>query len=429
MAGALVQYAPALAGTAQGLALANHLGVGTDIRSAWNWIKSVSKQSRAQSAAFNKQIAAHAKAHRSNPTSAPFTTGKAGRKSSSRTMPRYGRKQPAYKRKARRIRKADKTIKRAKKRRNYKVLSRIPRPIGGLEQRKVVRLIATENSYFHWEKPSTAILDGQLLAGGGQPGIAAGTPVTLAPQYKTFCLNDVGSPWDATTNHGGGWRPHFFDASEGGDATQPASMGHIPGWRTWAGFYKKMEVIGANVKVRFTNTTRDAAIQTPAVVGYNTSHDRTEAGDAYTLHQQLNSFGSEGFPDVSRCVNTAEDLKRAKICSLKVIKPEAPGDVAHFRIKNSTRKAFPNVSGSNFSTTQTSATDLTANPGPQKNRTYLTLAACPEPNASGQYNYTIAYSMEIEFLVMYSEMQDSYKTTAQVLSGNYKAEVPAFESS
>lgn len=231
---------------------------------------------------------------------------------------------------------------------------------------------------------------------------------------------------DSGTGRGGGWRPHFFLAGEDGDSTQPASMGHIPGWRTWAGFYKKMEVIGANVKVRFTNTTRDSGVQTPAVVGYNISSDRTELGDANTIHQQLSNFGLAGNPDSNRQINTAEDLKRAKICSLKVVKPEAPGDVAHFRIKNSTRKQFPNVAGSNFMTSQTTATDLTANPGPIKNKTYMTLVGCPEPNAAGDYNYTLAYAIEIEYLVMYSEMQDTYKTTSQVISGNYTANIPSY---
>lgn len=419
MAGAIVPLAQTGLNIANVASIANSLGLGTDARRLFDYVRNNLRQSRERYSNLRKEIQKHATASRGSARPTP------ARGSKSSKMPRYTRKKPAYKRKAKKIRKADKMIKRAKKRRNYKVLSRIPRPIGGLEPRKVVRLIATENSYMHWVKPSTAILDGQIIAGGAQ-GAAAGTPVTLAPKYRTFCLNDIGSPMDSGTGRGGGWRPHFFIAGEDGDSTQPASMGHIPGWRTWAGFYKKAEVIGANVKVRFTNTTRDAAIQTPAVVGYNLSSDRTENGDALTIHQQLNNFGLAGNPDSNRKINTAEDLKRAKICSLKVVKPEAPGDVAHFRVKNSTRKQFPNVSGSNFMTSQTTATDLTANPGPIKNKTYMTLVGCPEPNAAGDYNYTIAYSVEIEFLVMYSEMQDTFKTTAQVMSGNYKAEIPAF---
>lgn len=417
----LAVYAPAAGRALQGAAIARQLGIvptHTQISNAlsalWSDVKKTYSQSEhpARDKLIKKYLSGGKKA-------ATFHKP-------SRTMPyKRGYKRPAYKRKARKIRKADKMIKGAKKRRNYKVLSRIPRPIGGLEPRKVVRLIATENSYMHWVKPSTAILHGQVIAGGGQ-GAAAGTPVTLSPKYRTFCLNDVGTPMDSGTGRGGGWRPHFFLAGEDGDSTQPASMGHIPGWRTWAGFYKKMEVIGANVKVRFTNTTRDSGVQTPAVVGYNISSDRTELGDANTIHQQLSNFGLAGNPDSNRQINTAEDLKRAKICSLKVVKPEAPGDVAHFRIKNSTRKQFPNVAGSNFMTSQTTATDLTANPGPIKNKTYMTLVGCPEPNAAGDYNYTLAYAIEIEYLVMYSEMQDTYKTTSQVISGNYTANIPSY---
>ena len=81
------------------------------------------------------------------------------------------------------------------------------------------------------------------------------------------------------------------------------------------------------------------------------------------------------------------------------------------------------VPGSDYSTTQTIMTALSDDPGPVKNKTYMTLVGCPVLNASGVQHYSIGYSVEIEFLVLYSEMQDTYKTTAQILSGNFKAQV------
>lgn len=421
MAGAIVPAAQTAAQLLNVASLARSLGLDQYSRRAVDYLTDQVQQTRAKRTALRKAIEAHKASH------ATTTKSTVGKGSYNRSMPyRRSYKKPAYKRKAKKIRKADKMIKRAKKRRNYKVLSRIPRPIGGLEERKCVRLIATENSFFHWGPPpsgGTTITNGMIIGGGGGYPQAPG-PVTHAPQYKTFCLNDLGTPFDTTVNRGGGWRPHIFWDAEGGSITeQPATMGHVPGWRTWAGFYEKAEIIGAKVKVRFTNTTRDAAIQSPALVGYNMQHDRTENGDAWTVHQQLNNFGEPNNPEASRQIHTAEDLERAKIFSTRVVKPEAPGDVANFKINYSTRKSFPNVSSSSFSTSQATTTAVSGNPGPIKNKSYLTLCACPVLNAAGVQHYSIGYSIEIEFLVLYSEMQNTYKTTAQVLSGNFKAQV------
>lgn len=325
------------------------------------------------------------------------------------TMPKYGRSSKRFssKRKggskARKIRRADKTLKRAKKNRNARVLMHVPRPIGGLTARKVVRLVTSDNIYMN-PKPPSGITDGSVQ----------NTTDLTAMVTRTFVLNDLGSPVVVGgTTQGSGWRPYRFDTNEGGSTTHDALDGTVPGWDTWSTFYEQAEVIGCKVRIKWHNATMPSGADSTCYVGYNQTHDRSKLGDAPKPYAALGALPAD------RQINMSEDLVRAKIFSLKNLKTESPGDNATQYCTYNVKSAFPHGATNQFETKQTLNKEINHFPGPIKNKSYLTLCAMPTANAGA---CMVEARIEMEWTVLYSELKEEQKTTQQIFSSGVYAE-------
>lgn len=340
-------------------------------------------------------------------------TNRLGTSAPKRAMPHYGhagRRSYASKRKggykARRVRKATKTLKKAKKNRNARVLMNIPRPIGGLTERKVVRLVTSDNLYMICTPPSG-------LTDGGAINSSQMTPMVT----RTFCLNDIGAPVTVGgSTYGSGWRPYRFDANEGGLQSHDKRDGTVPGWDTWSTFYEQAEVVGCKVRIKWHNATQPSGVDTTCYVGYNQTHDRSKLGDAPKPYAALAGL------DVDHQIKMSEDLVRAKVFSLKNLKTESPGDTATQYCTYNVKSAFPHGSTNDFQTKQTLNKEVTNMPGPLKNKSYLTLVAMPTANAGA---CTVECKIEMEWTVLYSELKFEKKTTQQIFSSTLYAEAKA----
>lgn len=402
MPGQLVQFNPAAAiGTVGGtIALNSALDL---IDRAQNWINTQRANPRWQ--ASDRYGLKAIKAASSKPSLKYSSTSNGTGK-----MPNYGRgfgKRRSYRKKggskARKVRRADKIVKKAKKNRNARVLMRIPRPIGGLTERKVVRLVTSDNLYMICTPPSG-------LTDGGAINASQMTPMVT----RTFCLNDLGAPVTiGGTEYGSGWRPYRFDSNEGGDQSHDKRDGTVPGWDTWSTFYEQAEVVGCKVRIKWHNATQPSGVDTTCYVGYNQTHDRSKLGDAPKPYDALAQL------PVDHQIKMSEDLVRAKIFSLKNLKTESPGDTATQYCTFNVRSAFPHGATNDFHTKQTLNKEITNMPGPLKNKSYLTLCAMPTANAGA---CTVEAKIEMEWTVLYSELKQAKKSTQQIFSTTLYAE-------
>lgn len=343
-----------------------------------------------------------------------YLEGLRNKRGNASSMPRFGKRPYARRgtkrtrvpRKARKIRSADRTLKRAKKRRNARVLMKIPRPIGGLTARKVVRLVTSDNCFFACVPPS-----------GHTDGGAINATQSTQYQTKTFVLNDLGAPVVPAGGGnavGSGWRPYRFDTTEGGALTHEVGDGFVPGWDRWTTFYNQAEVVGCKMRIKWLSVDKTAATDSSCYVGYMQTHDRTPNGDAPKPKDALKDLPAE------RKINMSEDLVRAKMFSLRNLKPEAPGDTATQYCTFNVRSAFPHGATNQYSTTQTINKDINAYPGPVQNKSYVTLICIPTANL-GQCH--VEARIEMEWTVLYSELKEEQKTTQQIFSSTVYSEL------
>jgi hypothetical protein len=231
-------------------------------------------------------------------------------------------------------------------------------------------------------------------------------------------MNDLGSPVvTAGTTVGSGWRPYRFDSNEGGNpdpTAHDALDGTVPGWDTWSTFYEQAEVIGCKVRIKWHNASIPTSKDTTTYVGYNVTHDRSKLGDAPKPYQALKDLPA------GRQINMSEDLVRAKLFSLKVLKTESPGDSTTQYASYNVKSAFLHGATSEFSTKQTLNKEINHFPGPIKNKSYLTLITMPTANA-GTAN--VEARVEMEWTVLYSELKEAQKSTQQIFSSSVYAEV------
>lgn len=359
---------------------------------------------RAQQQLRRDRLAQHRETHSSNPAVKTIT----------QSQPQSGMPHRGYKRgrgsskraakKPRTYRRVNKKFKKAKKNKNYKYLSKIPIPIGGLTQRKVVRLIGVD--CIHCESGQS----GTLVDGVGDAGSAL-TPIV----WRSFCLNDLFR-----------WRTYLYrpDENPQGGTGIPSSKipGFIPGWDLWKDRYNTYEVVGAKVKVTWTNLSNS---QTTTQCGFNITHDRRQLGagpspdpptDANLLHDRCNDL-AEGFK-----LLTSEDILRSKLFTMtSVTQSRATGQRRTQTTGFNSRKAYPIGSGNDYVTSAPTATvgGEAAGPGRPQNRTYMTLIAAPTLSASP---VELAVKIEVEWIVVYSDLKEQFKSTQQAVQDSFRYE-------
>jgi hypothetical protein len=362
---------------------------------------------------FDKHLAKRKQNQLAGPSKAKNTQGS--------SMPRYGRKRSgkgARKGTAKRRRQTTKKFKKAKRTRNYKYLKKTKIPLGGLTERKVIRLIGVDCIPIQTASISTTSGTHTDMTLDDIGDVEGGTGALTPIQYRTFCLNDLAR-----------WRTYLYKMDEFPTEPTDSSAGYVPGWDLWKDKYLNYEIIGANVKIQYTNNA--GVTGGNCVVGYNITHSRIKGGeigldpttkryyDPNTLHSALTAL------DNAHKVNTSEDLIRSKLFTNKTIIAESPGNRAFFKTSFSTRKAYPSAGSNEFDTKafiNASMEQSIGEPhGPSRpmNRTYLTCAIAPTLSST---EIKCEMKIEVEWIVVMSGLRQQFKTTQQHVNDSFSYE-------